>query len=305
MRRLSTVAVVAAALLPVACGNGETILNAGNDRRPPCRWKRRRRCLPATTLPPGETLAARRHSATDDTRHHRRTTTIPLDDLPSVPSTRSTRRSGPVELTFWHGLNAESETALTKLTDAYNASQSKVRVELQNQGGYEQTIDKYVQSSQGSRPDVVIFPEYVVQQMADTDSVIPIAGVPGRVRLRHQHVPALDADRVLDGGRAVGHAVQRQQPGPVLQQADLRGRRARPRQSSAIARGGPAVLATDRRLRRGIVRARPRQWHRLRWRLVPRAMARQGGRVLRRQRQRPPRRRRRACSTTKRPASSC
>ena len=79
-----------------------------------------------------------------------------------------------MELTLWHGLNAESETALTTLTDAYNASQTKVRVELQNQGNYSQTIDKYVQSSQGSRPDIVIFPEYVVQQTADSDSVIPI-----------------------------------------------------------------------------------------------------------------------------------
>ena len=49
-----------------------------------------------------------------------------------------------------------------------------MHVELQNQGNYSQTIDKYAQSSQSSRPDLVVFPEYVVQRIADSDTVIPI-----------------------------------------------------------------------------------------------------------------------------------
>jgi sn-glycerol 3-phosphate transport system substrate-binding protein len=97
-----------------------------------------------------------------------------LADLAACPVDALDDASGTVELTLWHGLNAESETALMTITDAYNASQSKVRVELQNQGNYSQTIDKYVQSSQSSRPDLVVFPEYVVQQTADSESVIPI-----------------------------------------------------------------------------------------------------------------------------------
>ena len=38
------------------------------------------------------------------------------------------------------------------LTDEYNASQDRVVVELQNQNGYEELIDKYFQSSQEDRP---------------------------------------------------------------------------------------------------------------------------------------------------------
>ena len=71
-------------------------------------------------------------------------------------------------------MSSENEKALIELTDAYNAGQAKVRVRLENQGGYKQTIDKYTQSSQDSRPDMVMLPEYTVQQMADSDSVIPV-----------------------------------------------------------------------------------------------------------------------------------
>ena len=45
---------------------------------------------------------------------------------------------------------------------------------LQNQVGTKETIDKYVQSSQGDRPNLVLLPEYVVQQMADSRTVVPV-----------------------------------------------------------------------------------------------------------------------------------
>ncbi len=77
-------------------------------------------------------------------------------------------------MTFWHGLGGESEDALIALTDQYNASQQRVHIQLENQGGYKQTIDKYVQSSQSGRPDMVMMPEYMVQQGADSRSFVPI-----------------------------------------------------------------------------------------------------------------------------------
>ena len=49
-----------------------------------------------------------------------------------------------------------------------------MRIQLENQGGYKQTIDKYVQSSQSGRPDMVMLPEYMVQQGADSRSFVPI-----------------------------------------------------------------------------------------------------------------------------------
>ena len=62
---------------------------------------------------------------------------------------------------------------MQKLTDAYNASQSKVHVTL-IEGSYEQTIDKYLQAGQANRPDLVQMPEYMVQQMVDSQSVVPV-----------------------------------------------------------------------------------------------------------------------------------
>ena len=121
--------------------------------------------------------ADRRHDGTvdtatggsDDGRHrppdrlgtrrpHRRRSrrprpTPPLADLPDCPTDALDEATGPVEITFWHGLANELETSLIALTDAYNASQDRVRVDLQNQTSYDSAIDKYIQSSQDSRPD--------------------------------------------------------------------------------------------------------------------------------------------------------
>ncbi|HEY8094421.1 MAG TPA: ABC transporter substrate-binding protein, partial [Acidimicrobiales bacterium] len=69
---------------------------------------------------------------------------------------------------------AANEEALAKLTNAYNASQSKVRVALINQGGYEQSIEKYKTSSAGDRPALVQMPEYTLQLLADSNTVIPV-----------------------------------------------------------------------------------------------------------------------------------
>jgi len=78
----------------------------------------------------------------------------------------------PVPLVFWHAMNAVNEEALVALTEEYNASQDQVVVELQNQTGYNELVDKYFQSNDEDRPDLVQMPEYMTQQMADSDSVV-------------------------------------------------------------------------------------------------------------------------------------
>ena len=78
----------------------------------------------------------------------------------------------PVRITFWHAMQSAQGDALAELTDLYNASQDRVVVELQNQNGYEELIDKYFQSSPEDRPHVVQMPEYMLQQMADANTVI-------------------------------------------------------------------------------------------------------------------------------------
>ena len=108
------------------------------------------------------------------------------------------------------------EDSLVALTDAYNASQDKVNVTLQNQTGYEAAIDKYIQSSPDSRPDLIQFPEYSLQAFAQSDTLIPIGACIEDEQLRHIGVPRSGARRVHLAGRAVVDAVQRQQSGAVL-----------------------------------------------------------------------------------------
>jgi sn-glycerol 3-phosphate transport system substrate-binding protein len=157
-----------ACVVLAACGSGQSILNAGNETQsttvPPL----------APTLPPGVTLAPGQTLPPAPTTIPATTTTTPLESLPACRVDALNGVTAPVELTFWHGLNGGLEDSLVALTDAYNASQAKVRVSLENQGGYEQTIDKYLQSSSDSLPGMVQFPEYMVKGIVDTKTVIPI-----------------------------------------------------------------------------------------------------------------------------------
>jgi sn-glycerol 3-phosphate transport system substrate-binding protein len=190
---LRTVVVVCVGLL-AACGSGDTIQNAGN--RPERTTAPVTAPVAITTVPPGSGPAASVPSSsdavsptpggslpprTDPVLTNPPVTLAPsttqptlLDTLPPCPVDALAAATGTVEITFWHGLTADLEKELTVLTDRYNASQSKVRVELQNQGGYEQVIDKYLQSGQGSRPELAQAPEYAVQVFRDTDSFVPV-----------------------------------------------------------------------------------------------------------------------------------
>ncbi len=208
-----------------ACGSGKSALQAGMDdpadrrsRRP--RWPRRRS---DGSEPSGsDPTVTRRHDAGDHRSDDDRGTA--RRPARRARPTRSTRPSGPVDITFWHGLANESEASLIALTDAYNASQDRVHVDLQNQTSYDSAIDKYIQSSQDSRPTVVQFPEYTLQSFAESGHVDPDRGVPRVERLRHVGVRAAHARRLHVRGHPVVDAVQRQQPGAVLQPHDVRGR---------------------------------------------------------------------------------
>ncbi len=154
--------------MAAACGSGESILNAGNEPTTTIATTTTASTVPPTAAP-GETLPP------TTTTLPPTTTTTPLDALPPCPVDALDDAGGPVELVFWHGMSSVLEETLTQLTNEYHASQDRVRVRLENQGGYKQAIDKYVQSGQGSRPHIVQMPEYMVQQLADSDSVVPIA----------------------------------------------------------------------------------------------------------------------------------
>jgi sn-glycerol 3-phosphate transport system substrate-binding protein len=157
-----------ACVLLAACGSDDSILNAGNEPAPPPP-------TPATTIagPPASTVPGQTAPSTAPPTSAT-TTTTPLADLPRCPVDALDEATEPVEITMWYGLSGILERVLTDLTDAYNDSQDKVRVRIENQGGYREVIDKHTQSRPRGRPELVIFPEYTVQQLADSDTVIPV-----------------------------------------------------------------------------------------------------------------------------------
>src|SRR5688500_14869079 len=76
---------------------------------------------------------------------------------------------GPVEITFWHAMTRANEETLIRLTDAFNSSQSQVRVSLVNQTTYEDTVEKFRNAlATGDVPDVAQLPETFLQQAIDS-----------------------------------------------------------------------------------------------------------------------------------------
>jgi sn-glycerol 3-phosphate transport system substrate-binding protein len=92
----------------------------------------------------------------------------------TCPLTALKKASKPVEITMWHSMNRALGDTLAKLTDAFNASQSDVKVNLINQLDYVQTFTKYKAGlSSGDLPDIVQLQETDQQQMIDTQTVLP------------------------------------------------------------------------------------------------------------------------------------
>ena len=160
-RRVVSLAIVGA-LVAAGCGSGKSIITAGNE--------------PVTTVPvvtvvtvPGDTTPV--------------VTTLPPTTLPRLLDTLpqcnpaaldDAAANGPVSITFWHGLSNELGRELERITKEFNDSQQRVKVTLEFQGGYDPTIDKYLQSNVDNRPDLVQAPEYTVQLMVDTKSTVPL-----------------------------------------------------------------------------------------------------------------------------------
>ena len=158
---------------------------------------------------------------------------------------------------------------------------------LENQVGSKETFDKYVQSSQDGRPDIVLLPEYVVQQMADGGTVIPVgacieesgydtsAFLPGALEAYRTggvqwSMPFNVSTPVLFFNERTFEAAGLDVTNPPVSLEQLR------QASQTIVDAGAAT-----------VRHRPRLGRRLGRRVVPRAVVRQGQAAVRRQRQWP------------------
>lgn len=111
--------------------------------------------------------------APGDTAAPATSTTVSPDTLPDCPTDALATATGTTEIMFWHSMSAALGEEIVKLTDAYNASQDKVKVNLV-QGSYEETADNYFLASQSDRPDLVQLPEYQIQAVLDTASTVPV-----------------------------------------------------------------------------------------------------------------------------------
>src|SRR3954465_6216607 len=92
----------------------------------------------------------------------------------ACPLSALARAKGPVTITFWHGLNQANEKVLQGLGDQFNGSQTKVKVDLVNQTGYEEILRKWVAGlGTGDLPDGAQLEDTATQQMIDTQSIVP------------------------------------------------------------------------------------------------------------------------------------
>jgi sn-glycerol 3-phosphate transport system substrate-binding protein len=102
--------------------------------------------------------------------------------------------SGPVEITFWHGMVARNEEILKTLTDEYNSSQDEVRVRLVYQGTYDDTAEKFenaVRAGEGL-PQMVQLEETRLQFAIDSEAMLPAqACVDAEEYDLSDHIPAV------------------------------------------------------------------------------------------------------------------
>lgn len=95
-------------------------------------------------------------------------------DLAACPVDALADATAPVEITFWHTMSRTNAEALQQLVTQYNGSQTKVKVNLVNNTGYDDQQDKYRAGlSTGDLPDVVLHQDIYLQQLIDTETVLP------------------------------------------------------------------------------------------------------------------------------------
>lgn len=123
------------------------------------------------------------------------------DDESSCPVDALDDVAEPVEVAFWHSMTSENEKALQGLVDAYNGSQTKVKVAPSFQGTYDDTSDKYLTALRGDGlPELAMMEDTRIQLMVDSKSVVPAqACVDAADYDLGDHLPV-----VLDGLRVDG-----------------------------------------------------------------------------------------------------
>ncbi len=94
----------------------------------------------------------------------------PVDALDQVPEADL-----PVHVTLWHASVAKGEEALNQIADAYNASQDRVVIDVENQAtSFEELQRKYNQAiPSNDLPGIALLEDTQTQAMADSGTILP------------------------------------------------------------------------------------------------------------------------------------
>ena len=79
-----------------------------------------------------------------------------------------TELKNPVEITFWHAMNGEQETALKKLVDKFTKENSNIKVTLQNQSSYPDLQQKITATTASPKDLPTItqaYPDWLINAM--------------------------------------------------------------------------------------------------------------------------------------------
>lgn len=123
----------------------------------------------------GAALAACGSSSTTGTTGKGGSTTSSTSPLPSFPLGAAAKASGVTTITLWHAMTNANLTTLQKLTNTFNASQSKIHVKLLGYDAYNDLFTAYRAGlSSGAVPALVQMESILLQDMIDSQSIVPI-----------------------------------------------------------------------------------------------------------------------------------
>ena len=131
-------------------------------------------CASPDSLPPRS--SSRRSAAPRPLRRRSAPARRPArPPLPTCNLTALANHKGLVNITFWNSASEANPTTLQGITNAFNASQSKVHVTLVTQASYDDTWQKYEAGlSNGQLPDAVQLEDQRTQAAIDTGSFLPV-----------------------------------------------------------------------------------------------------------------------------------
>lgn len=93
------------------------------------------------------------------------------------PACPTSLADGTTEITLWHPYNALTKTTLESVVASYNASQSKVKVNIASQGNTAELQKKYSEliATPDQLPNLVFSEDTNLQFMSDSGTVVPAA----------------------------------------------------------------------------------------------------------------------------------